>query len=132
MALGVGLFVEEPGGFGFSGGSQRGPTGRPALLTPVSRARVVELLEEGAGGLTIKRMRALLCRGRRTAVATEEHARLAGAVSAIRSSRRVRVDHLAEVLGCDPATIWRLTQRGRSQLQDPGDPYVGSSAPMAA
>jgi hypothetical protein len=53
MAIGAaGLFADEPGGFDFGGSSQRGPAGRPLRLSPVSRARVIELLEEAAGGLS--------------------------------------------------------------------------------
>jgi hypothetical protein len=71
-------------------------------------------------------------RGRRTKAASEDYARLAAGIASLRASRSIRVYHLAEVLHCDPATIWRLTIRGRSQLQDSQDPYVGSGAQQMA
>jgi hypothetical protein len=132
MAIGAGLFAGEPGGFDVGGTYDGGPTGRPALLSPVSRARVIELLEEAAGGLALERMRPLMRRGRRAKAASEDYTRLASAIASLRACRRIRVDHLAEVLGCDPATIWRLTIRGRSQLQDCRNTHVGNGAQQTA
>jgi hypothetical protein len=133
IAVGAaGLFADEPGGFAFGGSYERGTVGRPVLMSSIGRARVIELLEEAAGGLALERMRPLMRRGRRTMAASEDYARLAAAIASLRARRRIRVDHLAEVLGCDPATIWRLTIRGRSQLQDSQDPYVGTGAQQMA
>ena len=133
MAIGAaGLFADEPGGFDFGGSYERGRTGRPALLSPVSRARVIEVLEEAAGGLALERMRRLMRRGRRTKAASEDYARLTAAIASLRASRSIRVYHLAEVLGCNQTTIWRLMKTGQSQLQDSQDPYVGSGAQQMA
>jgi hypothetical protein len=132
LALGAGVFAEEPGGFTYSGSRERGPTARPLELSRVARARVIELLEDAAGGLPLVRMRALMRPGRRTKAASEDYERLTAAIASLRARRRIRVDHLAELLGCDPATVWRLTIRGRSQLQDCADRLVGSSAQQLA
>lgn len=133
MAIGAGgLFADEPGGFASGASYVRGPTGRPRRLSAVSRSCVIELLEEAAGGLVLERMRRLMRPGRRTRAADDDYRRLASAIALLRSCRRVRVDNLAEVLDCDPATIWRLTIRGRAQLQDSRDPYVGTGAQQIA
>jgi hypothetical protein len=132
LALGAGVFAEEPGGFTYSGPRERGPTARPVELSRVARARVIELLDDEAGGLPLERMRALMRPGRRTKAASEDYERLTAGIASLRARRRIRVDHLAELLGCDPATVGRLTIRGRSQLQDSDASLVGSSAQQLA
>jgi hypothetical protein len=74
MAIGAGLFAEEPGGFDFGGACERGPTARPVEMSRVARARVIELLEEAADGVPLERMRALMRPGRRTKAASEDYA----------------------------------------------------------
>lgn len=122
---------DEPG-IDFYSPRPTGPTGRPEVMSPVARARVIALLEEAANELPIDHMRRLMRRGRRTKAAQEDYERLAYGVAAIRARRNIRVSHLAEVLGCDPATVWRLTIRGQSQLQDSQDLYVGTGAQQLA
>ena len=128
MAPGAGQFADEPGGFAFSSWRGRGSTARAPQLSAVAYARIVSLLEAKSGGLSIDQLRGLMRRGRRTPAATRHHGRLAAAVHELREhrsagSRPIRVDHLAHVLGCDPATIWRLKKRGASaQLQDSAEP----------
>jgi hypothetical protein len=128
MAIGAGLFAEEPGGFDFGGSRRRGPTARPVEMSRVARVRVIELLEEAADGVPLERMRALMRPGRRTKAASEDYKRLTAGIALLRERRPIRVDHLAQLLGCDPATIWRLTIRGRTQLQDSDESLVGGSA----
>jgi hypothetical protein len=131
IAAGVGVFVDELG-VGTSWARQTGPMGRPAELSPVARSRVVGLLEESAGGLPIARLRRVIRRGRRTKAADDDYARLALGIAVLRTSRPIRVSHLAEVLECDPATVWRLKMRGQQQLQDFAGQSVGTGAQQMA
>jgi hypothetical protein len=131
MAIGAGLFTEEAGGFAFGARPERGATGRPAQLSAVARARVIELLEDAAGGLPLERMRALMRRGRRTKAASDDYALPTVGIARL-PRRRIRVEHLVELLGCNHATVWRLTKRGESQLQDSENPLVGSPAQQFA
>ena len=101
-------------------------------MSRVAQARVIDLLEEAADGLPLERMRALMRPGRRTKAAREDYERLTVGIASLRARRNIRVDHLAQLLDCDPATVWRLTIRGRAQLQDSADLLVGSSAQQLA
>ena len=76
-----------------------------------SNVRAIEMLTD-ATGYPIGEQRSCLRRGRLDAATQVLHEAVASAVARVREER-VAVATLAEALQCDPATIWRLTNKGR-------------------
>lgn len=88
------------------------PVVRPRPPSPLTSARVGELLLKQVGDVELEDLRRLLRRGRPARADDELRCALSLAIHQLRELRRVRVSTLAAVLQCDPATIWRQAQRG--------------------
>ena len=87
---------------------------RPRAITDTGQ--VARLLAEEVGG-ELKELRALEVRGRPTPAQRERRDQLARAVHRLRSTNKLAAGALAQVLNCDPATIWRLAKAGQEQAQ---------------
>jgi hypothetical protein len=104
------LLGDSPGGF--QGPGARGFFGHATEASPVAKAKLERLLEQRCGA-PIDDIRRVIRRGRPAKADTRARAAVASALSQLRDERRVRVALLAEILQCDPATIWRLRKRSR-------------------
>ena len=102
------LLGDTPGGFEASG--VRPYYGQSTQLSAIARDKLERLVEVHCG-TDIQSVRRVIRRGRPARADAAVRAAVADAVADLRDTRRVRVDVLAAILQCDPATVWRLRRR---------------------
>jgi hypothetical protein len=85
------------------------PPGRPRRGTN-DPARARSLIEERAGGRSVQELTASLGRGRPSPEKRVARDVLAQIVTELRRERRATPEAIAETLGCDRATVYRLEQ----------------------